>query len=246
VVASRAGWVLALALAAAPGTAWAQRDPAAEARTLFDEGVGFADRERWGEALAYFQRSRALVERPSTVFNIANALVRLGRHREALGAFADYLRLSDPVRDAERRAEALRMRDESQAALATLALTDVAPGAAVRLDGALQPGEGASRELVFDPGAHAVDVTLDAWQPLRFEFTALPGAHLTRSAAMQRGPRTPHPPGAGSVLSSPVFWGVTGGVLVTAAAVLVVVLLAPEPVVYNGSTGVRVEGLRLR
>ena len=44
---------------------------ALEARTLFEDGVRMSRDERWAEALDRFRRSRALVPRPSTLFNIA-------------------------------------------------------------------------------------------------------------------------------------------------------------------------------
>src|SRR3989442_6429932 len=91
---------------------------AAQARTFFEQGVQFADQERWGEALEYFRRSRALLERPRTVFNMGNALVRLGRHVETVQALQDFWRISDPQHDAELRALATQMLGQSRAAIA--------------------------------------------------------------------------------------------------------------------------------
>ena len=39
----------------------------AEARALFEQGLEYAQQERWGEALVYFRRSHVIVERPSTL-----------------------------------------------------------------------------------------------------------------------------------------------------------------------------------
>ena len=86
--------VAALSLAVlSPAEAQAdERDPYEQARTLFVEGVELAKVERWAEALAAFQRSSDLVARPSTSYNIANALYRLDKPVEAL---AELVRLDE-------------------------------------------------------------------------------------------------------------------------------------------------------
>src|SRR5690349_20986756 len=77
--------VLALCASLVPVSASAQpsADPA-EARRLFDAGRAHADAERWPDAVTAFEASRALLERPSTLFNLASALVRVGRSIDAL------------------------------------------------------------------------------------------------------------------------------------------------------------------
>ncbi len=48
--------------------------PEALARADFDEGVRLAREQRWPDALAAFERSRARVDRPNTALNVALAL----------------------------------------------------------------------------------------------------------------------------------------------------------------------------
>jgi tetratricopeptide (TPR) repeat protein len=141
---------------------------AQDARALFEQGRQHASAERWVEALEAFTRSRELVERPPTVFNIAAVLVRLGRAREALVTLDRYLEISDPRRDAAMRSDAVALRRSAEASLRHVTLR-VRPGdARVEIDGQLVPGEGAERSLVLDPGPHAVAVALEGYATARF------------------------------------------------------------------------------
>jgi len=144
-----------------PGVARAQVTPAAvteQARRLFHQGITLADQDRWAEALAAFQQSLGLVPRASTRFNLARALLRLGRLREAIEVFDAYLAEAQGAGEAARVAEATRLRAEAVAALSTLRLVGLPEEAEVSVDGALLPGRGAPRVLRVDPGVRRVEV----------------------------------------------------------------------------------------
>jgi tetratricopeptide (TPR) repeat protein len=82
--------------------AYAEESDVERAKILFREGYELAVQEKWDEALEKLQASRALVERPSTVFNIGTALLRLDRAEEAITAFERFLELAaadDPARE---------------------------------------------------------------------------------------------------------------------------------------------------
>jgi len=152
---------------------------AAEARSLFEQGLERADHEQWGEALEYFRRSRALLERPSTVFNLGNALYRLGRYREAIHAFEDFARIADPA-DADSRRSATDLLAACRGSLGTLVLR-ITPGSAyVRIDGQLVEGAGELRELEVDPGEHVVSMSAPGRRESTMRLALLPGTRLER------------------------------------------------------------------
>src|SRR5687768_14651282 len=93
--------------AANPGSAG---DPSAleQARKAFEEGIGLAAQERWFDAAAAFRRSRAHMERPSTLFNLASVLFRLGAYVEADQALRDYFTIA--AADDKQRTEAERLQ----------------------------------------------------------------------------------------------------------------------------------------
>lgn len=159
-----------------------------KARELFEQGVSYASQERWGEALEYFRRSRALVQRPSTLFNIGVALLRLGRPTEALRALDDYLRTADPQGDAERRAEARRMLEVALQSTARLTVGVEPPAAEVRVDGERVPGEGATREVQLDPGDHRIEASADGYEPVEREVSVLPGERRTTRLQLEVAP----------------------------------------------------------
>lgn len=190
---SRAAAALALALSLASASARGQDAgaprpiaPEVEARALFEQGVSLSAEERWGEALEAFRRSRVLVERPSTVFNIAVALLRLGQPTAALAAIDDFMRIADPRQEAARLAEAARMRELATTALARLSLTVEPAQSTVTIDEVAIEGSGATRELTVDPGRHRVDVAAEGHRATSVVVSLMPGE--TRSEVIRLEP----------------------------------------------------------
>lgn len=135
-------------------TALAQFDPTAEARAHFDAGRAHARSERWADALAEFRASDALLPRAVTEFNVASALVRLGRAREAL-AVLDALDARTDA-DASLRADAATLRTVARGALRTLTLSVVPADARIEIDGEVATATGSQRTLTLDPGEHTL------------------------------------------------------------------------------------------
>jgi hypothetical protein len=155
-----------------------------EAQQLFRQGVRRAQQERWAEALELFRQSREIVDRPSTVFNMAVSMHRLGRFREALVALDEFLALSDSEADAADRATAAELRPELLTSLVTLRLVITPAEAAVEVDGEPAAGTGARRELVLDPGDHLVTVIADGHETARVRISALGGDAVDREIAL--------------------------------------------------------------
>lgn len=239
------GGCLAATLAALcalfPGAASAQapsRVDEARARALFEEGRRAAEAERWVEALDAFQRSRALANRPSTVFNVATTLVRLGRAREVLAALDELEAIATPREHARLLASAAELRAQAAALLRRVTLRIAPADAIVEIDGAILEGAGPERLAVLDPGpravvvraegheearftlelslapgTHALGITAEGHVPFERDVELAPGARLTVDAALE-----PLPPGE-DLVASPAFWGVVGGGVAVLAAV---------------------------
>jgi len=179
---------------AAPSRAMAQQpstDDSSRARALFTRGVELADDERWGEAVEYFRRSRALVERPSTVFNLGNALLRLGRYNEAVRAFQDFLAMPN-AQDAGQRAQAEQAMATARESLGRLVLTVSPDTAHVLVDGTAIETTGPTREIWLDPGDRSIRIVAEGREPETFTVSALPGVRFERriDLAPARGPRS--------------------------------------------------------
>jgi hypothetical protein len=165
-------------------------DRTAEARSLFEQGLRFVDRERWGEALECFRRSRAIIERPNTIYNVGLASFHLGRHNDAIRAFDEYVRLPFDRRDRLQRTAAARMRTESLAAVSTLQLSIAPATSEVRIDGLLVAavGDGAVREIPLDPGEHSLEATATGYQAHRESLSSLAGSRAVRRIALSPVP----------------------------------------------------------
>lgn len=89
------GAILGLGLLAAAPEALAQprvdKATEAHAKELFAKGDGAYAEGRYEEALASFQEAYTLSGRPQLLFNVSNALERLGRYAEAVDALEKYL-----------------------------------------------------------------------------------------------------------------------------------------------------------
>jgi tetratricopeptide (TPR) repeat protein len=82
-------WVMLPALAAAQETPQTGSDE--EARGLFLAGQAAYNRDRFDDALDYFERSHELSGRPALLFNIGLAAAHAGRVERARAAFEQYL-----------------------------------------------------------------------------------------------------------------------------------------------------------
>lgn len=216
---------LALQPVLSPSAARAQEAPLdptqAEALALFRRGVELGEEDRWAEALEHFRRSRELAERPNTVFNVAFALMRLGRFTQAIDEFDRYLAMTEGE-TSERREEAARLRGESLASVAEIDLELTPPDARVLLDGEpIAQETGSPRTLHLDPGRHVVRATAEGHEEGVLAISVLAGERGARSLALTaHETETPPPPPSGSVLEDPIFWVITGIVVVGAGVAI--------------------------
>jgi len=163
----------------------------AEARSLFERGLAAADAERWGEAVELFRRARDVVERPSIVFNLGQALMRLGQASEARTALERFIAIADAQADRADVAVAQRLLGELGTAQGTLELAVEPADAIVEVDGATNEGSGSERTLVLDPGRHRLSVSAPGYRPDRFEVSVLAGSRERRSTILERLPSQP-------------------------------------------------------
>lgn len=105
-------WAVLIAALTSATLAWAGPADDARARRLFQQGdVAYAE-GRYDDALAAFEEAHRLSQRPRLLFNIGNALERLGKLREAAAALEKYLPHAKPTERAtlEKRIQNLRKR----------------------------------------------------------------------------------------------------------------------------------------
>lgn len=170
-----------------------------QARRLFEEGVALANSKDWTEALWAFRRSRNLVPRPSTSYNIANALYRIDRPVEGLAELDKYDEMPAVLADraAQERGKMLRGLLQDAAARVQLAITP--PDAEVHVDGRRSKSTGRDRVIRLNPGPHSVRVTRDGYVPTRLEVQVERGGRETRAIALTpraAPPAAPAPPKA--------------------------------------------------
>lgn len=189
--------------------AWSQPSPAPdkvkEARRLFDLGLSQADRSMWGQALENFQASRALMDRPSTLFNIGNALVRLGRYAEGIIALEEYMRTPEGNAKAARR-KAHELLDLALRSVATVEVVLAPAEAELKVDGVDVPGSGARRRLTLDPGAHSIEAKAKGYAAAARRQQVTGGETTTIELALvqeapSRGKIVARSPTAGVILS---------------------------------------------
>ena len=173
----------------------AQRASAADrdARALFEQGVHAAEQERWADALELFRRSRAIVQRPSVLYNEAQMLVRLSRFVEAQTALDDYqaaVRGTSEPAERERLARAETLESEVRTRVATLILRVTPAEATIEVDGHPLAGEGTVRTLVLDPGRHAITVRAEGCDPRSMNYSLLSGTRAEERISLPQSSAT--------------------------------------------------------
>jgi hypothetical protein len=149
--------ILGFLVSADLSVATAQSADSALARSLFEEGVAFADRGEWQDAADRFRRSLEI--RPSAVvaYNLGSALVELGELVAASEAFERAARAPSEsgVRDAARsRLAEIRPRIGALTIAVEGTLTE---DVELRIDERALPHQAVGVEVPVDPGRHVVD-----------------------------------------------------------------------------------------
>jgi hypothetical protein len=154
----------------------------AQSRAFFTNGAAALEDGRPGEALAYFQRAYGLYPHYATLYNIGLCQRALGRPVDSVTALMKFLDEGGEAVSAEQRTTASRLIKEGQAKIVLVTLKITPSSAKVLVDG--KPLEG--REVLVDPGAHAIDATAAGRQPVHHTFTAEPGARPVINLTMPR------------------------------------------------------------
>lgn len=178
--------LLATVPVVAPGLAAAQDAPARleVARTEFERGLALAEQQRWAEALASFERSRAAADRPSAAFNAALALQHLGRVIDARRALETCLAMPDTASDPELTRDAVAVLTTVRAAIATVTLAVTPERAELRVDGAPTGATGAARTLELDPGSHVLNAAAPGFVSEDFTLRLSPGERASRAVTL--------------------------------------------------------------
>jgi hypothetical protein len=194
-------WLALIASVATPIHVAAQSEQLlAQAQKEFSDGLAFAEAGRWGEALSAFRRSRALVPRASTSYNIANALYRLDRPVEALAELDAYDRMPGVWNDPTARERGDKLRGLLDDIVAEVRLTVIPSTAAVFIDGRPSSPQGRERVLLLDPGTHSLRVTQQGYETHRQEIDMERGGQATLRVELEE--RVP-----GTATRSPVSLG---------------------------------------
>jgi len=200
------------------------------ARRLYRQGVRHTRAGHWQRAREAFEQSLSIVERPSTMLNLAGALVETGAMVEGAEMYRRYL---SAATDDRHRAQAQNLLDDLEERMPkmTLEVTGLGDGDRLELDGE-ELGTGVvGLPVPVDPGVHEVAVRRDGDTVAVTEFEL--GEREQETVALV-APPPPEPvnlmpdslpeeheeaDSGGGVLSSPWFWIVTlllvgGGVAV--------------------------------
>jgi hypothetical protein len=190
-------------------------DPVEQARALYLDGLEHVRQAHWGEALAAFERSRALRPHAMTTYNIGaceRALGNYTRAREQLSrALAEDQATSElpPSIVTEARA----FIDEIEHLLVHIVLVVEPAGTSITFDGRplqrasgeaarprfvagiLAPGRGGqvpSRELeiVADPGVHVITLSRQGYGDVVVNRTYRPGQSVTQRWSLTELPAT--------------------------------------------------------
>lgn len=175
--------ILALMLGSS-SVAHAQDDEGhvAEARALFQQGSTLAEARRFSEALDAFERSLALVERPSTLFNVALCLFALDRLVEVIEVLERY-RSSEDV-STESLVDTERMLAHAERSVGQLVIEIVPEEASVFVDGREVEG-GARRTVRVNQGPHVIRADAPGHAPQLVQLDAEPGVITLRGIQLE-------------------------------------------------------------
>ncbi len=199
------------------------------ARESFIKGAKAAESGSWQEAERYFREAYEISGRESPLFNWALSLKELDRNREAAEQLDNLLRNHQP--DAEMRDRARDTLDYLKNLLVVISLVNLERGTAYVIHiGEREVFDGGERplEVFAEPGDIRVSVKAEGdSEPFVWERSVTRGKTQVVDVTMRElppdeddvEPMDDEDDEGGGLLSSPVFWLVTGAVLIAGAGV---------------------------
>jgi hypothetical protein len=135
------------------GTCHAQDAVTDEARRRFQEGVRYYDQRQYDKSRLAFLQAYALKPHPAVLLNLAQSELRAGRHADAAGNFAKYIR-ENP--NAEAMDHALAAFEEARKRVVEVNVAVNQPEAVITVDGQQVGKSPLPDPLYVDPGAHNI------------------------------------------------------------------------------------------
>jgi hypothetical protein len=257
----RSTFLLVVSVGAAfPPRFAAAQDPAAfeEARRTFERGVELLDQGDAASAIESFERSLALRQSLSALYNLGLAYRKAARPKDALLAFERFLDRSLAEGHSNGVEHAKLLAEELRGTVGRIALTVEGGAEEVRADGRTIGDRDGLYGLVLDPGEHVVE----ARRAERLETLAV---HLDPGASVEVRLRVASEP-ALAVVPPPVrilppveplpapepliekwwFWTIIGVVAAGAAAGIIVAARPSDPEYDGGTNGVLLRALETR
>ena len=211
------------------------------ARALFSAGIAKIRDENWREAESDLRRSYELVQRASTLYNLALVVFKQGRLTESLALASELIRTADPARDAKHRQNAATLIERIEQQVSVVEVTVAPADAAIKVDGIPVEGAGARRRLIIEPGRHRLEFSRAGYTAESMEMALSSGKERmidvklepVKPSAPTAAPKPDRPPAAqgrsrglpalehdaGSRSMAPWFIVGAGGALLGAAAV---------------------------
>lgn len=158
-----------LTLCSPRGVASAQAEASADALTLnnarlaFREGIEHARAARWLEAREAFERSYALVPRPTTLLNLAGTCSHTGQLLRAAEAYRRFLR--EAAADDPHRGAALAELASLEVRIPRVRVEHGALGPSLTdasIDGETVSPDLLTGDLLLDPGLHRIEASAGA------------------------------------------------------------------------------------
>jgi hypothetical protein len=147
-------------------------EASARARSHFREGLAAVERDELDVAAREFEAAYAAQPHPSVLYNIAQARLGLGQTPAAVAAFERYLRDEGDRIAPERRAEVVRLLEESKRRLGSLRLDVAAPElTTVWLDGVALERNAWQEPILLVAGEHHLLYSLDHGSPVPLSLT---------------------------------------------------------------------------
>jgi hypothetical protein len=135
-----------------------------EADAHFKRGMQKVRTGDYATAVEEFEAAERIQPHPATLYNLAQAYVKLDRVVQAARALREYVRVDGVA--ADRRAHAERQLKDLARRVAILEVNAKPAGARLFVDG-VEIGAVPLEGVVVEPGSHAVELRHDGYEPVR-------------------------------------------------------------------------------